>query len=65
MRIFINGVAEDCPPGTLAELVARRELPSEALVVEVNHAIIGQDHWSSLQLKEDDRLELLSFVGGG
>jgi sulfur carrier protein len=34
-------------------------------VVELNQQIIKQEQWPDIQLKAGDRLELLSFVGGG
>ena len=65
MEITVNGLKESSAPGTVADLVARKGLTAEALVVELNQQIIKQEHWPACALKEGDRLELLSFVGGG
>jgi thiamine biosynthesis protein ThiS len=65
MDIVVNGSQESCAPGSVAELVAARGLPPEALVVELNGKIIRQEQWSQVRLGDGDRLELLSFVGGG
>lgn len=65
MEIIVNGESETGPPCTLTELVTRKELASGALVVELNGQIIKQQQWAETQLKSGDRLELLSFVGGG
>ncbi len=65
MHLFINGERETGPPCTLAELVARKGLYPEALVVELNQTIIKQQQWPNVMLQEGDRIELLSFVGGG
>lgn len=65
MDILINGQRETCPPGSLADLVAVKGLAPEALVVELNGAIVRQGQWPAIRLKDGDRLELLSFVGGG
>lgn len=65
IQIIVNGSAETVPPCTIAELVARKGLSPGALVVEWNQQIVKQEEWSSVQLQEQDRLELLSFVGGG
>ena len=43
----------------------RKGLAPGALVVELNQQIIKQEQWPEIQLKAGDRLELLSFVGGG
>ena len=65
MELFINGVKETGGPCTIAELAARKGLAPGALVVELNQQIIKQEQWSVTALKDGDRLELLSFVGGG
>ncbi|MFH0785820.1 MAG: sulfur carrier protein ThiS [Pseudomonadota bacterium] len=65
MNITVNGQKLSCGSSTLAELLVERALPQEALVVELNGEIIKQEHWSKVQLQDNDALELLSFVGGG
>jgi sulfur carrier protein len=65
MEIIVNGVSETVLPCTIAELAAGKGLVTGALVVELNQQIIKQEQWPSIQLKAGDRLELLSFVGGG
>ncbi len=65
MEIIVNGQKETGSPCTLAEFVARKGLTPGALVVELNQDIIKQEQWQAIQLKENDRLELLNFVGGG
>jgi sulfur carrier protein len=65
MELFVNGVKETGEPCTIAELVVRKGLAPGALVVELNQQIIKQEQWSRIELNDGDRLELLSFVGGG
>ncbi|WP_028317441.1 sulfur carrier protein ThiS [Desulfobulbus elongatus] len=65
MEIIVNGTAETVPARTIAELVAYKGLAAGALVVELNQRIIKQEQWPQTQLHAGDRLELLSFVGGG
>jgi sulfur carrier protein len=65
MEIIVNGQKETGPPCTIAALVARKGLTPGALVVELNQHIIKQEQWQAIELKDNDRLELLSFVGGG
>jgi sulfur carrier protein len=65
MNILVNGKAEVIDPCTIAELVVLKGLSVESLVVEHNLKIIKQAQWTEVSLKEDDKLELLSFVGGG
>ena len=65
MEILINGKQENCTSGTIAELLAKKNIPSDALVVELNGTIIKQGQWPNIMLKDNDMLELLNFVGGG
>ena len=65
MEIVINGQREICHGRTIAGLVAGKGLTPESLVVELNGAIVKQEHWPVIRLKDGDALELLSFVGGG
>jgi sulfur carrier protein len=65
IQIIVNGVAETVPACTIAELVKHKGLLPGALVIERNQQIVKQEEWSSVRLQEQDRLELLSFVGGG
>lgn len=65
MNIYVNGKQERTEPCTLAQLIALKKLDAGALVVELNQQIIKQEFWSTTELQEEDRLEMLSFVGGG
>jgi len=65
MEIIINGTAETSPARTIAELVDCKGLAAGSLVVELNQRIIKQEQWPQTRLQAGDRLELLSFVGGG
>ncbi|WP_020585710.1 sulfur carrier protein ThiS [Desulfobacter curvatus] len=65
MNIFVNGKQERIESCTLAQLIAWKKLDAGALVVELNQQIIKQEFWPTTELREGDRLEMLSFVGGG
>ena len=42
-----------------------RILPGDRVAVELNRDIVPRDLWASTQLAENDRLEIVHFVGGG
>nr|WP_320191620.1 sulfur carrier protein ThiS [uncultured Desulfobacter sp.] len=65
MNIFVNGKPESIDPCTLAQFISLKKLDAGALVVELNQQIIKQEFWPTTELQDDDRLEMLSFVGGG
>ena len=66
MELIVNGAPESVPPASsLAEFVVAKGLPAASLVVELNRRIVPQGEWATTSLVAGDRLELLSFVGGG
>ncbi len=50
---------------SIAELIAERKINPLSVVVEYNGAILKQDDWQRVVLKDGDQLEIVSFVGGG
>ena len=66
MRIKLNGQDEFIPgPSSIAALVQQKNLQAERVVIEHNGKIIPQHDWPEILLQDTDRLEILSFVGGG
>ena len=66
MKITVNGKKEIIEEGaTVAGLIALKGLKPDTVIVEYNHDLIKKDDWSNIALKENDRLEILRFVGGG
>lgn len=66
MKITLNGKKEIIEEGaTVAGLIALKSLNPDAVIVEYNDDLMKKGEWSDRALKEDDRLEILRFVGGG
>jgi len=67
MNVRINGKEEALSdsPITLQELVQNRGLIPERVVIEVNLEVIPREKWMTVSLRDDDRIEIVSFVGGG
>lgn len=67
MRVRINGQEELITEKslTLQELIANRGLSPSQVVVEVNLRIIPRDQWLQINLRDNDCIEIISFVGGG
>ncbi len=65
IKIVVNGKEEIIEKCTLQELIASKKIDQDALVAEYNFKIVTTKEWASIELSEDDNLELLSFVGGG
>jgi sulfur carrier protein len=67
MMVCINGRPEILPDETrnLEDIVAKKGLNPEKIVVELNRQVMSRERWSSVDLQEDDQIEIVSFVGGG
>lgn len=65
MEIIVNGKPEETTGENLADYIRTKGLNPEALVVEHNGRVISTEIWSKTRLCDGDKLELLSFVGGG
>ena len=66
MRVFVNGESRELS-GTpsLAELINQLELPAMRIAVELNREVVRRNDWSGTMLNENDRIEIVHFVGGG
>lgn len=66
MNISLNGKSKDIPEqSTLASLIKDFCSKPEHVVAELNDSIIQRQSWPETRLKNNDRIELVSFVGGG
>ena len=66
MIVRING-KEELVTGmkTLADLICGRRLLPERIVVEHNLVIVPKEDLEKIFLKDQDKVEIISFVGGG
>lgn len=66
MNITINGKVETLEENTtILDFIKLKGLNPENVAVEYNLNIVKNEEWSKTILKENDNLEVLSFVGGG
>ncbi len=66
MIVVVNGKDVECKENsTLSALLKELSLEDKVMAAAINMQIVKQNNWSSHQLKADDKLELLDFVGGG
>ena len=64
--VIVNGKQSELDDNTtLKELIELKKLQPEKVVVEYNLNIVPKENWDEIVLKENDKLEILSFVGGG
>ncbi len=66
IRLTVNGETLDLPAGTsVAALLGRLGLDRRRVAVEVNLEVVPRTRHDSLRLQDGDRLEIVTFVGGG
>ena len=66
MNMTLNGKNIDLPDGiSLKDTVARFTKTPEHVITEVNGKIIARTAWEKTLLGANDKIELITFVGGG
>ena len=65
MKVFVNGALREVEISTLAELISELDLPVARIAVELNRDVVRRSDWGSTMLKDEDRIEIVHFVGGG
>jgi len=66
MLITINGKEETTDDGTtVAELLGRLELAPVRVAVEINEDLVPRRTFEERIVQDGDRIEIVTFVGGG
>ena len=66
MKITVNGTEREFSEGcTIADVVAELEIKTDRIATEHNLAVVPKAQYAETKLNEGDRLEIVSFVGGG
>jgi len=66
VRVFLNGETKDLPAElSVLGLVEKLALRPERVTVELNGVVVPRTAWTSTVLGDDDRVEIVHFVGGG
>jgi thiamine biosynthesis protein ThiS len=64
--VLVNGDEKDLRDRiSLAELIEQLDLPPARIAVELNREVVRRSDWGSTMLKDEDRIEIVHFVGGG
>ena len=66
MKIIVNGEEQEYNiPLTVTNLLQGLDLRTEQVAVEVNLKILDRSNFTTWNLQEGDKVEILSFFGGG
>lgn len=63
--MIINGVQEAAEGKSVAQVLQEKGIDLSNVAVERNGEIVPKRQYDSLILTAEDRLEIVSFVGGG
>jgi sulfur carrier protein len=65
-QIVVNGTARPLPAtGSLAAVLADEGLAGRPVAVEVDGAVVPRERFSEPLLRGGERIEIVTFVGGG
>ena len=66
MRLIVNEeIFETSNAGTIMELLNELRIEPGQVAVEVNLSIIKKVAYSTFRLNNEDKIEIVNFVGGG
>lgn len=66
MRIQVNGETRELSEGTTIDsLISTLGLEPTRVAIELNRNVVRRSDWETTLLHEEDRVEIVHFVGGG
>jgi len=66
MNLIINGEDRQFDSAlTMSALLERLGMKPDRVAVELNRELVPRERWGITQLADDDKLEIVHFVGGG
>jgi len=66
MLLYINGEQKEFQDNiTLKEIITNLKIEDKVMAAAINMEIVKKENWNHFIPKENDKLELLQFVGGG
>ena len=69
MKIKVNGkekfINNPKKEFTLTEALSHLGYHSNTIIVELNNLIVNNESWQENKVKDGDKLEIVSIVGGG
>jgi thiamine biosynthesis protein ThiS len=66
MNLIINGEDRQFDSAlTITALLERLGMKPDRVAVELNRELVPRERWGTTHLSDDDKLEIVHFVGGG
>ena len=66
MKLLINGEKKEFNENiTLKDILKELKVEDKVMAIAVNTKIVKKDDWDNFKPKNEDKIEMLTFVGGG
>lgn len=66
INVQVNGESHTCTESiSLPKLLTQLDLNPRLIAIEYNGEILHRQYWQDTKLNSDDRLEIVTIVGGG
>ena len=66
MNVTVNGSLRELPERSTLDVVVEQDAPSRrGVAVALNGEVVPKASWDRTELRESDRVEILSAIGGG
>jgi thiamine biosynthesis protein ThiS len=66
IKIRVNGKVKSISDNySLSSLVKNLKIPMKKVAIELNQEIIDKKNISKINLKKNDKIEIVHFIGGG
>jgi len=65
MKLTVNGKEMDFPGRMLDELIRDLDIKGAKIILEINGDIVSPEQFESTRLHDNDKIEIVRFVGGG
>ena len=66
IQVFINGKKKSFSENNnLASLLNILEIDGNGIAIEVNLVVIAKSQYKNIIIKNDDKIEIVQFIGGG
>ena len=66
MNIFINGKVSEVKKNiNIQDILRMNNISDKNIVVEINRTVISKIYWDDTKIEENDKIEIITAVGGG
>ena len=66
IQVFINGIKNSCWERTsLTSLLKDLNIDNDGIAIEINYSVIPKSQYEDTIIKNNDKMEIVQFIGGG